>query len=159
MCANGFIWVSKATTRSSDQPFFFYFSSISFFDTVAYFWLWSELLVWFKVRICPQSTISSSEQSHSLIWQQVLHQLVLVSEAAERVHALQHVWVDVIGRRQAADRHLPQHRLLRLWLVLPSTNKKHKIHSSADQLPMDQTGFSKWCAWTLQDWPKLLLVF
>lgn len=106
-----------------------------------------EVLVWFKVRIWPKSTVSRSVQSHSLIWQQVLHQLVLVSEAAERVHALQHVRVDVFGRRQATDGHFPRHGLLGLWFILPPTDKKHKTCSGTNHLLADQYGFSKWCAW------------
>lgn len=58
---------------------------------------------------------------YSLIRQQVFHQFVLVPEAAERVHALQHVWVDVFSRGQHTDRHFPWNGLLRLRLVLPPT--------------------------------------
>lgn len=35
--------------------------------------------------------------SYSLVWQQVFHQFVLVSETAQRVHAFKHIWVDVLG--------------------------------------------------------------
>lgn len=44
------------------------------------------------------------------------------------MHAVQYVRVDVVGRGQAADGHLPGHRLLWLWFVLPpSENGKKKL--------------------------------
>lgn len=55
---------------------------------------------------------------HSLLGQQVFGQFVLVPEAAQRVHALQDIGVDLLGRGQRPDGHLPGDGLLRLRLVL-----------------------------------------
>lgn len=57
---------------------------------------------------------------HSLLSQQIGGELLLVSEAAQGVHALQDVGVDLLGRGQRPEHHLPGVGLLRLRLVLPS---------------------------------------
>lgn len=63
--------------------------------------------------------------NHSLLGQQVFGQFVLVSEAAQRVHALQDVGVDLLGCSQHPDGHLPRDGLLGLRLVLSSSATKH----------------------------------
>lgn len=70
-----------------------------------------------KCKEC--ANISESCALHSLLRQHVFEELLLVSEAAERVHALQDVRVDLLGRGQRPDGHLPRDGLLRLGLVLP----------------------------------------
>lgn len=66
-------------------------------------------------------SLHSCSSVHSLVWKQVFHEFVFVSEAAQGVHAVQYVRVDIVRGGQAADRHLPGHRLLWLRLVLPPT--------------------------------------
>lgn len=64
--------------------------------------------------------------SRSLLGHQVFGQLVFIPEAAQRVHALQDVGVDVFSRGQCPDGHLPGDGLLRLRLILPGPDTRTK---------------------------------
>lgn len=73
----------------------------------------------------PQTT--PQPPTDVLLGQQVLQQLVAVPEAAQRVHAVQHVGVNVLQAGQRADLHLAGDGLLWLWLVLaPSVDDRHR---------------------------------
>lgn len=56
-----------------------------------------------------------------LLGEQVLQQLVAVAKAAQGVHAVQHVGVDVLQAGQRADLHLPGDGLLWLGLIFASS--------------------------------------
>ncbi len=55
------------------------------------------LPLWFYCLFAPSTLPSPAPPPHSLLRQQVFGQFVLVSEAAQRVHALQDVRVDLLG--------------------------------------------------------------
>lgn len=90
--------------------------------------------------VSPAPPLTAAAQlppsSHLLVWEQVFQQLVFVSEAAQGVHAVQDVRVDVVGGRQAADGHLPGNRLLGLRFVLPPSGWNHMAtHMRQGQWP------------------------
>ena len=59
----------------------------------------------------------------SLLIQQVIDEFALVPEAAQRVHALQHVRIDVLHRRERPHGYLTLHGRMGFWLAL--TGSKH----------------------------------
>lgn len=70
------------------------------------------------VKLTVPRPLSPVPPPHLLLRQQVFGQLVLVSEAAQRVHALQDVGVNLLSQGQRPDGHLPGDGLLGFRLVL-----------------------------------------